>query len=163
MEEEKKFGEEASDILAGSAKRNRLVELEKRIRNLEMWLAGGVSGGTFIGWQEDTPHSSETHSISRHSAYMTTIPHPETLQEEENAIKRALMEKQNKEREERLKRQREEIARVNEIKAKEKRELEEMKRKGKEREEEARIQKMREEVEGFDNRKTAKKEEGKEK
>ena len=47
--------------------------------------------------------------------------------------------------------------------AKQKRELEEMKRKGIEREEEARFQKMREEVEGFDNRKTAKKEEGKEK
>jgi hypothetical protein len=133
-------------------KEDRIIaELEKRIRNLEMWLAGDVSGGTFIGWQEDTPHSSETHSISRHSAYMTTIPHPETLQEEENAIKRAMMEKQNKEKEERLKRQREESARVNDIKAKEKRELEEMKRKGKEREEEARVQKMREEVEKYDS------------
>ena len=68
-------------------KNEKAAELERRIRNLEMWLATVISHKTFIystGWGGDT------HEVSCNSAYKSTIPHPETLEEEENAVRAAI-------------------------------------------------------------------------
>ena len=143
---EEKKGGETKQKMDEKEKNEKVVELEKRTRNLEMWLATVIPYKTFIystGW------GGEMYEVSRNSAYKSTISHPETLQEEENAVRTAIKEGWEKGEEERLKSQREEIARLTEIKAEQKLEIEERKRK----DEEARIQKMRKDVEEYDNQK----------
>ena len=87
--EEKKGGETNQKM----DEKEKVVELEKRIRNLEMWLASVIPYKTFIystGWGGDT------HEVSCNSAYKSTIPHPETLEEEENAVRTVITEKRKR-------------------------------------------------------------------
>lgn len=128
-----------------------VTALEARIRNLEIWMAKAIPAETALTWFEQDARGEQKFSITNYTLYKSTIPNFDALGGEEAAIKSRIVEKHKADAAKRKEQQRREAVRQNEAIAAEKREREEAAEKARAELEKVRIEKLRQEVNTYDN------------
>lgn len=159
---EAEFGLSVSHVTVSSHlnhgdKSDRTAVLERRIRNLEVWMGSALPPETFLTWSPKIPRSGDAspHTISYRNSYIQTIPNPETIKEESLAILSTISAEMDRDEAERDRQQKEVWAQE---KAERDRlakiahdEQEVAREKAREKAERIKIESMREQVNAYDN------------